>query len=116
MFIRVNPRLNNAEGASWMITTTCLNTRSKQLNENCLAADISELRLEEDNIIWADVSDPTSGDFEELAEEFGFHPLSIEDCRNETNAPRSKNLPDIILSCFMKRSLRGQVIAWSFAS
>lgn len=71
-----------------MITTTCLNTRSKQLTENCLAADISELRLEEDNMIWADVSDPTSRDFEELAEEFGFHPLSIEDCRNEHQRPK----------------------------
>lgn len=71
-----------------MITTVCLNTRSKELTENCIAADISELRLEDDNIIWADVSDPTSRDFEELAEEFGFHPLSIEDCRNEHQRPK----------------------------
>lgn len=33
------------------------------------------------NVIWADVTDPTSRDFEELAEEFGFHHLSIEDCQ-----------------------------------
>ena len=56
--------------------------------ENCLAADISELRAEDGNVIWADVSDPTSRDFEELAEEFGFHHLSIEDCRNAHQRPK----------------------------
>ncbi|HEV7797645.1 MAG TPA: magnesium/cobalt transporter CorA [Pyrinomonadaceae bacterium] len=71
-----------------MITTVCLNTQTKEFNENCLAADISELREEEGNIIWADVSDPTSRDFEELAEEFGFHHLSIEDCQNAHQRPK----------------------------
>jgi magnesium transporter len=34
------------------------------------------------------VSDPTSRDFEELAEEFGFHHLSIEDCQNAHQRPK----------------------------
>lgn len=71
-----------------MITTVCLNTSTREFNENCPAADISELREEEGNIIWADVSDPTSQDFEELAEEFGFHHLSIEDCQNAHQRPK----------------------------
>ena len=71
-----------------MITTICLNSVSKHFDENCRAADISELRLEEQNILWADVSDPTSQDFQALAEEFGFHPLSIEDCMNEHQRPK----------------------------
>ena len=71
-----------------MIRTVCLNTISKALTQDCLAADISELRLVEGNVIWADVSDPTSHDFEELAEEFGFHQLSIEDCRTEHQRPK----------------------------
>jgi len=71
-----------------MIHTVCLNTKSKEFTENCIAADISELREVEGNIIWADVSDPTSRDFEELAEEFGFHHLSIEDCQNEHQRPK----------------------------
>ena len=71
-----------------MISTVCLNNESKQFVENCLAADISELRLEPQMVVWADVSDPTSRDFEELAEEFGFHHLSIEDCRNEHQRPK----------------------------
>jgi len=71
-----------------MINTICLNSNSRTFDENCLAADISELRLEEGNVIWADVSDPTSHDFEELAEEFGFHHLSIEDCQNTHQRPK----------------------------
>lgn len=71
-----------------MITTVCLNKKTGTFDENCLAADISELRLEEDNVIWADVTDPTSEDFDELAEEFGFHRLSIEDCRSEHQRPK----------------------------
>ena len=38
--------------------------------------------------MWVDVADPTSEDFEELAKEFGFHPLSIEDCHNEHQRPK----------------------------
>lgn len=71
-----------------MISTVCLNTNSKKFAENCQAADISELREDESNVIWADVSDPTSRDFEELAEEFGFHHLSIEDCQNAHQRPK----------------------------
>jgi magnesium transporter len=71
-----------------LITTVCLNTKSKTFTENCIAADISELRVAEGNVIWADVSDPTSQDFEDLAEEFGFHHLSIEDCRNMHQRPK----------------------------
>nr|MDQ2937935.1 magnesium and cobalt transport protein CorA [Acidobacteriota bacterium] len=71
-----------------MITTVCLDSNSRKFNENCNAADISELRAEDQNIIWADVSDPTSQDFEELAEEFGFHHLSIEDCQNAHQRPK----------------------------
>ena len=71
-----------------MITTVCLNSDSKEFTEDCVAADISELRATDHNVVWADVSDPTSRDFEELAEEFGFHHLSIEDCRNEHQRPK----------------------------
>jgi magnesium transporter len=71
-----------------MITTVCLNRNSKEFTDNCPVSDISDLRQLDDIVVWADVSDPTSKDFEELAEEFGFHHLSIEDCRNEHQRPK----------------------------
>ena len=70
-----------------MITTVCLNTETLEFT-TCPVADISELREQKSIIIWADVSDPTSKDFEELAEEFGFHHLSIEDCQNAHQRPK----------------------------
>src|SRR4029450_3670686 len=71
-----------------MIKTVCLDRQSQVFTDNCVAADISDLREVESNVVWADVSDPTSQDFEDLAEEFGFHHLSIEDCRNEHQRPK----------------------------
>jgi len=71
-----------------LITTVCLDTATNEFIGDCAVADISEIRQEPNKVIWADVSDPTSRDFEELAEEFGFHHLSIEDCRNEHQRPK----------------------------
>jgi magnesium transporter len=90
-----------------MIRTVCLNTKSKEFTENCLAADISELRVEYGNIVWADVSDPTSRDFEELAEEFGFHHLSIEDCRNEHQRPKVEEYPGYYFVVLYEAQLAG---------
>lgn len=89
-----------------MITTTCLNTTSRQFT-TCPAADISDLRQETQNVIWADVSDPTSQDFEELAEEFGFHHLSIEDCRNEHQRPKVEEYKGYYFIVLYEASLAG---------
>jgi magnesium transporter len=90
-----------------MIRTVCLNTKSKEFTENCLAADISELRVEYGNIVWADVSDPTSRDFEELAEEIVFHHLSIEDCRNENQRPKVEEYPGYYFVVLYEAQLAG---------
>ena len=71
-----------------MITVTCLNIATKEITDNCPVADISELRQDPQTVVWANVSDPTSQDFEDLAEEFEFHHLSIDDCRNEHQRPK----------------------------
>jgi magnesium transporter len=90
-----------------VIQTVCLNKESKQFIENCRAADISELRLEPQLVVWADVSDPTSRDFEELAEEFGFHQLSIEDCRNEHQRPKIEEFAGYYFMVLYEAELTG---------
>ncbi len=75
--------------------------------ENCLAADISELRVEDQNVVWADVTDATSRDFEELAEEFGFHHLSIEDCRTEHQRPKVEEYPGYYFIVVYEAELAG---------
>src|SRR5258705_11081691 len=99
-----------------MISTVCLNTNSKTFTENCIAADISELREEEGNIIWADVSDPTSRDFEELAEEFGFHHLSLRIAKKRTKAQRFKSKPVNTSSSSMKLKSSDQPTCLNYAS
>jgi magnesium transporter len=76
-----------------MITTTCLDSKTRKFTNDFPAADISDYCLSEQNVVWADVSDPTGKDFDELAEEFNFHPLSIEDCRNAHQRPKIEEWP-----------------------
>ena len=76
-----------------MITTTCLDSKSKKFTKDFPAAELSDYCESERNVVWADVSDPTSEDFLELAEEFNFHPLSIEDCRNAHQRPKVEEYP-----------------------
>ena len=90
-----------------MIQTVSLHGPSKRFSENFPAADISELRGDEQNVIWTDVSDPTSADFLELAEEFGFHPLSIEDCRNEHQRPKVEEYPGYYFLVLYEAELAG---------
>jgi magnesium transporter len=71
-----------------MIQTLVLDRESKSFSRTSNPDEISELCALSPNIVWVDVADPTSEDFEELAKEFGFHALSIEDCRNEHQRPK----------------------------
>ncbi len=71
-----------------MIKTLVLNRETRTFTKCDNPDEISDLCALPPNIIWVDVADPTSEDFEELAKEFGFHPLSIEDCRNEHQRPK----------------------------
>ncbi len=90
-----------------MIKVFCLNSVTKEISENCPVADISELRKDPKNVVWADVSDPTSKDFEALAEEFDFHHLSIEDCRNEHQRPKVEEYSGYYFLVLYEASLVG---------
>jgi len=91
-----------------MIKTICLNSTDKKFTDNFPAAEISELCLGKQNVVWADVSDPTSEDFLELAEEFGFHPLSIEDCRNAHQRPKVEEYPGYYFIVLYEAELVGE--------
>lgn len=71
-----------------MINTLVLNQESLAFARVDSPDQISNLCAMPRRVVWVDVSDPTSQDFEDLAKEFGFHPLSIEDCRNEHQRPK----------------------------
>jgi magnesium transporter len=71
-----------------MINTLILDRATKTFT--CISDPdlISDYCASQSNILWVDVADPTSSDFDDLAREFGFHPLSIEDCRHQHQRPK----------------------------
>jgi magnesium transporter len=76
-----------------MINTLVLDRESRTFNKCASANEISEFCAIPSKIVWVDVADPTGEDFEKLAHEFGFHPLSIEDCQNEHQRPKVEEFP-----------------------
>ena len=76
-----------------MISTLFFDRSTKEFREDFPAAELSVYCASKHHVVWADVSDPTSQDFYELAEEFGFHPLSIEDCRSGHQRPKIEEYP-----------------------
>jgi len=90
-----------------VITTVCLDSAKRKFTENFPAADISEYCLSKQNVVWADVSDPTGEDFIELAEEFNFHPLSIEDCQQSHQRPKVEEYPGYYFIVLYETELTG---------
>jgi magnesium transporter len=76
-----------------MIHTLVLDRESRTFSQVPEVDDINELCSNTSKIVWVDVSDPTSQDFDNLATEFGFHPLSIEDCRHQHQRPKVEEFP-----------------------
>jgi magnesium transporter len=76
-----------------MIQTLVLDRESRTFSRVSETDAISSLCSKAPNIVWVDVSDPTSQDFEKLAKQFGFHPLSIEDCRHQHQRPKVEEFP-----------------------
>lgn len=71
-----------------MLSTLVLNRESKTFTTVSDPREIHSLCALASNILWVDVADPSSRDFDELAREFGFHPLAIEDCKNGHQRPK----------------------------
>jgi magnesium transporter len=51
-------------------------------------AEISDHLAEKDTLIWLDLRDPDRGDLAVLSEEFGLHPLAVEDAVQEHQRPK----------------------------
>jgi magnesium transporter len=71
-----------------MIQTLVLDRSTRSFSQAHDPNTICSLCSHAPNIVWVDVADPTSRDFDDLAREFGFHPLAIEDCKNEHQRPK----------------------------
>ncbi|WP_139559574.1 magnesium/cobalt transporter CorA [Methylotetracoccus oryzae] len=89
-----------------MITALCLSGEKRTVDEVSIRA-VSELRTNPANVIWVDVNDPTGRDFLDLAEEFQFHPMSIQDCRGGHQRPTIQEYPGYYLIVLYEAELAG---------
>lgn len=61
---------------------------SPKIEENFTAADLPELLKDQTAVIWVDMESPTEADEHVLLDVFKFHPLTVEDCRENRHYPK----------------------------
>jgi magnesium transporter len=68
---------------------TCrLYEQGKQSSRDLKVADVSDVIDRPGDLVWLDVPEPTAEALQPLVEEFGFHPLAIEDCLQPHQRPK----------------------------
>jgi magnesium transporter len=61
---------------------------SRNIEENLTAADLPEILKDPSAVIWVDMESPTKADEQVLLDVFQFHPLTVEDCRENRHYPK----------------------------
>jgi len=57
---------------------------------------LPDLLKEETSVIWVDMEAPTAADEQILLDVFNFHPLTVEDCRENRHYPKVEEFPDYV--------------------
>ena len=60
----------------------------RKIEENLTAADLPEILKDPSAVIWVDMEEPTEADERVLLDVFHFHPLTVEDCRENRHYPK----------------------------
>ena len=61
---------------------------TNKIEENLTVADLPELLKDQSAVIWVDMEMPTEADERVLLDVFKFHPLTVEDCRENRHYPK----------------------------
>src|SRR5215213_2333602 len=64
--------------------------------EGKTAEDLPELLKDKSALIWVDMESPTTADERVLLDVFNFHPLTVEDCRENRHYPKIEEFHDYI--------------------
>jgi magnesium transporter len=64
-----------------------------KVEEGFTVAQLPELLKEEHSVIWIDMYQPTKADEDVLLNVFHFHPLTVEDCRENRHYPKVEEFP-----------------------
>ena len=67
-----------------------------KIQEGFTAADLPELLKDMSAVIWVDMEAPTEADEQVLLDVFHFHPLTVEDCRENRHYPKVEEFEDYL--------------------
>jgi magnesium transporter len=88
-----------------MIRTLVLDCERKVFAELPASGEIKDACGNGSNVVWVDVNEPTDADFETVGRQFGFHPLSVEDSRNQHQRPKVEEYPGYYFIVLYQASL-----------
>jgi magnesium transporter len=69
---------------------------AKTVESGFTVEQLPELLKEEKSVIWVDMPEPTEADERVLLDIFQFHPLTVEDCRENRHYPKVEEFPDYV--------------------
>jgi magnesium transporter len=69
---------------------------AERVEEGIALAQLPELLKDEKAVIWVDMSEPASEDEDVLLNIFNFHPLTVEDCRENRHYPKIEEFPGYV--------------------
>ena len=69
---------------------------AEKVEEGFGVEQLSELLKDEKAVIWVDMAEPTSEDENVLLNVFHFHPLTVEDCRENRHYPKIEEFPGYV--------------------
>ena len=69
---------------------------AKTVESGFTVEQLPELLQEEKSVIWVDMPEPTEADERVLLDVFQFHPLTVEDCRENRHYPKVEEFPDYV--------------------
>jgi magnesium transporter len=79
----------------------------QKIEENFTAEHLPELLKDPSAIIWVDMESPTEADEEILLNVFKFHPLTVEDCRENRHYPKVEEFDGYLY--FIVHGVRGDI-------
>src|SRR5689334_25426554 len=66
---------------------------SEKVEEGFTVDQLPELLKDPSSVVWVDMDSPTSADERVLLDVFKFHPLTVEDCRENRHYPKIEEFP-----------------------
>src|SRR5216684_5941402 len=73
-----------------------------QVEEGFTVEQLPDLLKNEADVVWVDMEAPTEADERALLEVFNFHPLTVEDCRENRHYPKIEEFPGYLYFWWVK--------------